>query len=297
VGYGPSPPAGSDILQRYSPRGRRSLIFSIKQSAVPLGGALVGLLVPPLAVIYGWRAGLATAAVIAAATTLLVQPFRELFDGARDRGRSVPLAAFVSLSTLMMPFRAIALAPALPRLTFIGFALATAQGCLLGFYVTYLVADIGTTLTAAGIAFAVMQGTGVVGRIVIGWLADRIGSAMRTLIWLAAGSTAAVLLVAATGDDWPWWAVLSSAGIAGLAVTSWNGVYLAELAHVAPPGKIGEATAGASLLTFVGYVLGPAVFAMIVDHAGSYRIAFALAALLPASAVIVLRRATPLAPA
>jgi MFS family permease len=235
--------------------------------------------------------------VLAAATTLLVQPFRALFDGGRDRGCSVPLTAFVSPATLMMPFRAIALAPALPRLTFIGFALATAQGCLLGFYVTYLVADIGATLTAAGIAFAVMQGTGVVGRIVIGWLADRIGSAMRTLIWLAAGSTAAVLLVAATGDDWPWWAVLSSAGIAGLAVTSWNGVYLAELAHVAPPGKIGEATAGASLLTFVGYVLGPAVFAMIVDHTGSYRIAFALAALLPASAVIVLRRARPLAPA
>jgi MFS family permease len=294
VGYGPSPPAGSDILQRYSPSGRRSLIFSVKQSAVPLGGALVGLLVPPLAVIYGWRVGLTTAAVIAAATTLLVQPFRELFDGARDRGHTVPLTAFVSPTTLMMPFRAIALAPPLPRLTFIGFALATAQGCLLGFYVTYLVADIGTTLTAAGIAFAVMQGAGVVGRIIIGWLADRLGSAMQTLIWLAAGSTAAVLLVAATGGNWPWWAVLSSAGIAGLAVTSWNGVYLAELAHVAPPGKIGEATAGASLLTFVGYVLGPAVFAMIVDHTESYRIAFALAALLPASAVIVLRRARPL---
>ncbi|HEX3500481.1 MAG TPA: MFS transporter [Stellaceae bacterium] len=296
VGYGPSPPAGSDILQRYSPRGRRSLIFSIKQSAVPLGGALVGLLVPPLAVIYGWRAGLATAAVIAAATTLLVQPFRALLDGTRERGPIAPLTAFVSLATLTMPFRAIALAPALPRLTFIGFTLATAQGCLLGFYVTYLVTDIGITLTAAGIAFAVMQATGVAGRIVIGWLTDRLGSAMRTLTWLAAGSTAAVLLIAATGEGWPWWALLGSAAVAGLAVTSWNGVYLAELAHVAPPGKIGEVTAGASLLTFVGYVLGPAAFATIVDSSGSYRIAFVLAALLPASAVIVLRRAKPPVP-
>ena len=38
VGYGPSPPAGSDILQRNSPAQHRALIFSIKQScrwAVP----------------------------------------------------------------------------------------------------------------------------------------------------------------------------------------------------------------------------------------------------------------------
>ncbi len=296
VGYGPSPPAGSDILQRYAPSGRRSLIFSIKQSAVPLGGTLVGLLVPPLAVIYGWRFGLATAAVIAAATTLLVQPFRDVLDGDRDRGAAAPLAAFVSLATVTMPFRAMALAPVLPRLTFIGFALATAQGCLLGFYVTYLVADIGFNLTAAGVAFAVMQASGVVGRIVIGWVADRIGSAMRMLIVLAAGSTGAALLIALTGADWPWWAVLGSAGVAGLAVTSWNGVYLAELARVAPPEKIGEATAGASLLTFVGYVLGPAVFAMIVDYAASYRIAFAIAAMLPASAVILFWQARPVAP-
>jgi MFS family permease len=91
--------------------------------------------------------------------------------------------------------------------------------------------------------------------------------------------------------------VLGSAGLAGFASTSWNGVYLAELARVAPPGKIGEATSGATLLTFLGYVLGPAVFAMIVDYAASYRLAFAVAALLPASAVIVLRRAKPMATA
>jgi MFS family permease len=289
VGYGPSPPAGSDILQRYSPIGRRALIFSIKQSAVPLGGALVGLLVPPLSVIYGWRVGLATAAVVGAATTLLVQPFREKLDADRDRSRAVPLLAFISLATLTMPFRAMALAPALPRLTFIGFALATAQGCLLGFYVTYLVADVGITLTAAGIAFAVLQGIGVIGRVVIGWLADRIGSAMQTLVALAVGSTGATFLIAASASDWPWWAILTSAGVAGLAATSWNGVYLAEIARVAPTGKVGDATAGASILTFIGYVLGPAAFAMIVDLTASYRLAFAAAAMLPLTAVIVLQ--------
>jgi MFS family permease len=290
VGYGPSPPAGSDILQRHSPIGRRGLIFSIKQAAVPLGGALVGLVVPPLAVIYGWRFGLAAAGILSASTVLLVQPFRATLDSDRDPGRATPFAAFLSVGALLMPFRAMALAPALPRLTFIGFALATAQGCLLGFYVTYLVTDVGVALTAAGVAFAVMQAAGVAGRIAMGWVADRIGSAMRTLMMLTVGSIAALLLIAATGAGWPWWVVLLSAGAAGLAATSWNGIYLAEIARVAPPGRVGDATAGSTILTFVGYVLGPAGFAMIVDGSGSYRIAFIIVALLPLAAIIALRR-------
>ncbi|MBV9522085.1 MAG: MFS transporter, partial [Alphaproteobacteria bacterium] len=35
LGYGPSPPAGSDILQRHAPAHRRAVVFSIKQAAVP----------------------------------------------------------------------------------------------------------------------------------------------------------------------------------------------------------------------------------------------------------------------
>lgn len=46
LGYGPSPPAGSDILKRYAPARHRSLVFSIKQSGVPLGGAVAAIVIP-----------------------------------------------------------------------------------------------------------------------------------------------------------------------------------------------------------------------------------------------------------
>jgi MFS family permease len=290
IGYGPSPPAGSDILHRYAPEGRRSLIFSIKQSAVPLGGVLVGLLVPTLAVSYGWRLGLTLAAILAAATTLIVQPFRASIDADRERHRSLPLSAFLSLAVLTLPLRAMALSPVLPRLTFIGFALATMQGCLLGFYVTYMVTDIGLALASAGVAFAVMQGMGIAGRIIIGWIADRVGSAMRTLTALTLASIGAALVTAAITPDWPRWAILLVAGATGLAATSWNGIYLAEIARVVPPGRVGDATSGASILTFIGYVLGPASLALLVEYTGSYRLAFVLMAALPAAAVALLQR-------
>ncbi len=46
AGYAPNAPASSVILAQISTRRQMSLVFSIKQAAVPLGGVLSGLLVP-----------------------------------------------------------------------------------------------------------------------------------------------------------------------------------------------------------------------------------------------------------
>ena len=55
LGSGTSNPAGSEVLQRFTPRAHRNLVFSIKQAGVPLGGVLGGLLIPPLIEAMGWR--------------------------------------------------------------------------------------------------------------------------------------------------------------------------------------------------------------------------------------------------
>jgi MFS family permease len=289
IGYGPSPPAGSDILQRHAPVGRRSLVFSIKQAAAPLGGAVAGLIVPPLAIAYGWRIALVAAAFLAASTTLVVQPWRQVLDANRDGNRAMNVAALLSPAALMGPFRVLAMVPILPRLTYLAFSFAVVQGCLLGFYVTYGVDALGLPLETAGIAFAVLQGTGVVARVCVGWIADRVGSGIAILTVLAAGSIATPLVTASINSSWPFWAILSVAVGSGFAATSWNGIYMAEVARMAPPGKIGDATSGSTFLTFIGYVLGPVAFATVVEQTGSYRIAFVLAAALPLSAVLLLR--------
>jgi MFS family permease len=289
IGYGPSPPAGSDIPQRHAPAGRRSLVFSIKQAAAPLGGAVAGLIVPPLAILYGWRLGLVAAAILAASTTLMVQPWRQVLDANRDGTRAMNFSTLLSPAALMTPFRVLGTVPILPRLTYLAFSFAVVQGCLLGFYVTYMVAELGLPLETAGIAFAVLQGTGVVARVCVGWIADRVGSGIAILTVLAAGSIATPLITASINSAWPFWAILAVAVASGFAATSWNGIYMAEVARMAPPGKIGDATSGSTFLTFIGYVLGPVAFATVVGQTGSYRIAFVLAAALPLSAVLLLR--------
>ena len=45
---GAANPAGSEVLQRFTPPAHRNFVFSIKQAGVPLGGVVAGLAIPPL---------------------------------------------------------------------------------------------------------------------------------------------------------------------------------------------------------------------------------------------------------
>src|SRR4051794_27392926 len=61
TGYGVVTPASSAILAERTPEGMRAFIFSLKQTGVPIGGALGGAPVSLLISFFGW----AHAAVIA----------------------------------------------------------------------------------------------------------------------------------------------------------------------------------------------------------------------------------------
>ena len=54
MGYGPMTPASSHVLARTTSATAMSLVFSVKQTGVPLGGAVAGALVPALVVGIGW---------------------------------------------------------------------------------------------------------------------------------------------------------------------------------------------------------------------------------------------------
>lgn len=287
VGYAPSSPAGTDILQRLAPPAHRNLIFSIKQAGVPIGGVLAGVALPPLADAYGWRATLLASALFVLATIGLVQPLRNRLDAERQAGR-MRLGMFLSQENLARPLRALGAAPGTVRLSFAGACLAYGQGCWFAFLVTFAVAELGFSLVAAGLVFAIMQAAGIFGRVLLGWVSDRLGSGIMTLRLAAVGGAATAIAAAFASRSWPLWAVALLSGISGLTVTSWNGVQIAEVARRAAPGRIGDTAAGATVLVFVGLVLGPASFAAILGATGRFDLAFLSVAVVSALPVFTL---------
>lgn len=271
IGYGPMTPASSHILIRQTPPARRALVFSIKQTGVPVGGMLAGLVVPVLVLPFGWRGAALAVGAASLALALACEPLHKSLDDDVD-----PKAA--GGSHIITAIGMVVGQPALRRLAFASVTYSAMQLCLGAFVVTFLTEHAHMPLVAAGLVMAVLQGAGIVGRILWGWTADRLINARQALSLLGVTIGATAIVLAFVGPSWPLPLVLVVAAALGAVALGWNGVFLAEVARLAPAGGAGTATGGALALTFVGALVGPPIFGTIVGWAGSYRIAFFAAA-------------------
>jgi MFS family permease len=274
LSYGPSVPALSQVLQRFSPPRNRSLIFSIKQSGGSLGGVFAGLALPAVAAIGGWSGTVGFAVVMVAVFAVAVQPLRARADDLRDRGQRLDVAAFLSFDNLTRPIRALRLVPGLLPFALGGGLLTITQGCWNTFLVTFLVADLDYDLASAGAIFAVMQASTIGGRLAMGWLADRLGSGLVVMRIVSVGGFVVTGMLALARPEWPVWAVALIAALSGVGVCGWNGVSLSEIAFRAPRHMIGEAAAGAILMITIGHIVGPSAFAVLLALSGRFDLAF-----------------------
>jgi len=271
LGYGPVTPASSHILIRQTAPDRRSLVFSLKQTGVPLGGALAGFIAAPLALAIGWRGTALVVAVASLALAVLVEPLRARFDTSDKVG---PVAAHSPLAGIRLVLRT----PALRRLALSSTTFAATQLSMATFLVTFLTERAALPLVTAGLVMAVAQGSGIVGRILLGWVADRLLRPGRTLALLGVLMASASVATGLISSAWPLPSIFAVTALLGLTGLSWNGVYLAEVAAIAPPGAAGAATGGALSMTFLGIVLGPALFSAVVSLSGSYTAGFSIVA-------------------
>jgi MFS family permease len=165
------------------------------------------------------------------------------------------------------------------------------QVSLTSYMVSFLTGDLHWTLAAAGAALAASQVAGVVARIAWGFVSDRWLGPRRMLLALALGMAACGLLMPLLAPASPAPLVLALLCVFGATAVGWNGVYLATVARVAPPGQAGTATAGTLFFTFFGVVIGPPVFGAAGTALGALGPAFALLALPLAGGVWLLARA------
>jgi MFS family permease len=269
VGYGPTTPASSSILVRTPPR-YFSLIFSIKQTGVPAGGALAGALVPVLILAFGWQWGAVAIGGACLALALAIGAVRGRYDLDLD-----PRAP-VSLRSALAPVRLALREPRLRQMCIAGFVYGGVQITLVTYLVTFLVESFGLSLVLAGLVMAVAQVASVTGRIVWGVLADRAFRRRTMLGLLGVGMGASALLALAAGPAWPTWLLFVYASAFGATAVGWNGVFLAEVAKLAPDGRAGEATGGALFFTFLGVVITPLLFNAVLALAGSYSVAYSI---------------------
>jgi len=172
----------------------------------------------------------------------------------------------------------------LRQLCVAGFVYGGVQITLVTYLVSFLVESFGLSLVIAGLVMAVAQVASVTGRVLWGILADRALRRRTMLGLLGIGMGVSALVALAAGPQWPVWLLCVYASVFGATAVGWNGVFLAEVARLAPEGRASAATGGALFFTFLGVVVTPPAFNLALGLAGGYPAAYAVFAL-PALAV------------
>lgn len=270
LGYGPSTPASSVILVRAAPPARFSLIFSIKQTGVPAGGVLAGALVPALVLAAGWQWGAIAIGAACLALAVSIDATRARYD--RELNPAAPASLRSALASLGM----VARTPRLREMAVTSFIYGGVQITLVAYLVAFLTGSFAQSLVLAGLVMAVSQAASVVGRIAWGVIADRVFSRRTMLGLLGLGMGASAIATLAAGPGWPVPVVFGFAAVFGATAVGWNGVFLAEIARIAPSGQVSQATGGCLFFTFLGVVVTPPAFNGLLGLGASYSIAYAV---------------------
>jgi len=274
AGYGLTNPTAAAILGRNVEPGNRGLMFSIKQTGVPLGIAIGGLIVPALLNAYSWRAALVCCVAICLICAFSLQPAAAIFDRQINRGKT-PVAR-----SLFTPLLDVWNNRAQRRLALTSLAYASTQVCFLVFLVTYLSLEHNLSLTVAASILATAQLTSIAARPFWGWVADCWGDPGKLLGVLGIAMFVACMMMAWVPTDSEGHVYFITAILCSVTAVAWNGVFYAELVRISEQEELAAVTGGMQFFTFGGAMAGPVIFSLCVSVTGSYRLAFGLLPLL-----------------
>lgn len=270
LGYGwVNPP--TNIISNPISLQRRALSMSVKQTGIPLGGTLAGVLVSPLAEAFGWRISLFLP--IALCTALALTMALWCPRGTGDRGFDVDYEVTVRLR--------------LPGAWAFGLLMNGVQGALFAFLTLFLTEERRLSPSAAGAGLSLMLLGGIVGRPVWGWISDHFHrDRVRVLQATAfiAGVALIVLAVAPLAVD------VAVLPIIGMSAVGWNGAFIATVAEAARTAEtVGFDTGVALLMVSLGPVLLPPVVGALAGSRTGWALAWSVCAVLGLGCAVIMQ--------
>lgn len=277
-----SNPAGSKAIMSWFPFSKRGFALGIRQTGVPMGGLLAALLLPPIALNYGWRVAMVAMGLVAllGAGTCLIT-YKDHPDQPDTSQKEVSTAGIV---------RAVLQNPHIWLVSFTAISYVAAQFTLVTYLIFYLNDKLGFSIGIAGIFLALAQLAGVIGRVFWGIVSDTIFRGARKPALTCVGLVAMVMsltMIFLTSET-PLWVVALVTWFFGFSAIGWNGVYMALVSELVEKEQAGTALGMGLTLVQLGVLLFPPIFGYLVDYDGSYHTSWLTLTLLVLFGVLVL---------
>jgi sugar phosphate permease len=257
--------SGRAVMQWFAPE-ERGLALGIRQTAIPVGVGIGGVVLPSLehagglAAAFSFLGALCLAAALVAAIVIREAPARDV----ELEGDAIPWT--------LRDRR-------LWTLSFGSGLYLFGQIPLMSFAVLFLHDVHGMSEARAGGVLAAFQAGAVLTRIGAGRLSDRLANRLRPLRWIGLASACGLLVTALVADG-GLGGVVVVVVVAGAISMAWNGLSLTAAAELAGRARSGAAIGFQQTTLGVIGIVVPIVFAVLVEKT-SYQAGFALAALGP----------------
>jgi len=262
--------ASGRAIMGWFPASELGLALGVRQTAIPIGGALGAVLLPTLASAGGTRAAFLFLAGSCATGATVAAVF---VRGGAD-------ATEPELEDISSPLRD-------PHMWLLGLGTGlylVAQIGITGFVVLFLHDE--RHVQRAWIVLAAIYVLATAARIGSGFISDRLGRRLGPLRAIGLGLAAATAAVAAATSA-PLALLIPLFVLAGVLSMAWNGLAYAAAAEAAGSRKTGAALGFQQTLLGVVVAAAPPAIAAIATH--SWRAAFVVTAAGPALGVLVLR--------
>lgn len=276
--------ASGRVVIGWFPPERRGLTMGIRQMAQPLGVGLGALTIPVLAKSHGIHVAWIFPTVFVGVMALICALF--VIDPPRPSR-----AAAQASGAMANPYKQGSL---LWRIHGVSILLQVPQIVVWNFALVWLISRHGWSPVDAGLLVTISQILGAIGRLVVGWLSDRIGSRMRPLRAITICACLAMLgLGAADGLDLPV-AVLMLV-IASIVTVADNGLAFTSVAEIGGPFWGGRAMGMQNTGQFLVSAFIPSGVGALIGAMG-YPVTFALTAIFPLLAMPVVPKQDRLDP-
>ena len=266
VGYGLLNPTSTKAVIAWFPLTQRATAVGLKQTGLPLGGAVGAAVLPLVALGVGWRNAVMLSAVGVGLLTVAT-PF--LYQDPADLPRPAPGAPAPSMWSVLQSRDLWMVACA--TLIF-----AAMQTVWQSFLVLYLQDVVGLSVLTAAWYLAQAQAMGMVGRVAFGLLSDRTFGGRRLIVLFLAGTASGLcsLVMAGVAQGSSPWLLSALALTFGFVGIGWNGVQHTLIAELAGPRSAGTAVGFGLAISSLGVALGPPTFGWVVERFGGYRVAW-----------------------
>ncbi|MEG0259843.1 MAG: MFS transporter [Lysinibacillus sp.] len=283
IWYGSAQTGGSTAIVKWFPDKHRGLALGIRQTGIPIGGALASVLLT-----YTFKHLDLSAVHIVQGAVAIAGGILFLFAYKEPKESVAATSQFVSFIVKM---KSIKNNKELYPIYIVGITMMSLQMIIIAHFMSYLHQEGSYSLTEAGRYLSLVLIGGMIGRVVIAWVSDQFFAQNREKLLFIVMVVTVVLTMILPLVMHAEVVLYFFCFLLGFVAIGWYSLFIACVTEQSDPHYIGLTVSSALTLNQLFIVIAPTLFGLMVNLLHSYQLSLTIAAIVVAFGAVNLYRA------